>query len=503
MRTGCGHVNGKELLGFYTMAQTSFLLFVVVIIAMAVCMAWRVAEEELLERGMAENWLKKEDFRASLIRDEVMTKCGAPATSIRPEGNAVWVFYGIVAAISFTLLGWHNWYVLPPSHTATLLIVLNLLTILTGTLILHLGFFGRLLALYQRNLYRVQALTTCLQNIGLNDQQLDAWWNCRTFVLNDDLAIDYDLGGLAVSATFLINVILCMVLCTQVYREGFQAMMEPPGSYCAYACLYITMCLFKLLTIAISTYEEQYRHIPILQGLTSMARTSNSNNAHGNNDWNPNYNTTASDAFESEGLYIEGNTSQHNHEHMSDLSSHLRSLGIAISIGGTDSRDEIDIAGGATLGAEGASKSGLTGSRQSLPQLLIPPSLSSQLLHEPASGGAATPGGNASFQSKVGEPVDIGMVRSDSSMLRAPQLVRNISISVINNENRSQALAEMVSQIRKYDPYPCILGIPVMPALFSSCKVYIFIMFLLLGARIMVSVMRILLADDESSKIMM
>lgn len=55
--------------------------------------------------------------------------------------------------------GWHNWYVLPPSNTATLLIILNLLTILMSTLILHLSFFGRLLALYKRNFHRVECLT--------------------------------------------------------------------------------------------------------------------------------------------------------------------------------------------------------------------------------------------------------------------------------------------------------------------------------------------------------
>ena len=38
-------------------------------------------------------------------------------------------------------------------------------------------------------------------------------------------------------------------------------MMEPPGSYCAYACLYITMCLIKIFTIATNTFEEQFRHI--------------------------------------------------------------------------------------------------------------------------------------------------------------------------------------------------------------------------------------------------
>ena len=43
---------------------------------------------------------------------------------------------------------------------------------------------------------------------------------------------------------------------------------------------------------------------------------------------------------------------------------------------------------------------------------------------------------------------------------------------------------------RKYDPYPCILGIPVMPALFSTCKFYLFVVFLLVGTRIMVAVLK-------------
>ena len=43
-------------------------------------------------------------------------------------------------------------------------------------------------------------------------------------------------------------------------------------------------------------------------------------------------------------------------------------------------------------------------------------------------------------------------------------------------------------ELRKYDPYPCILGIPVMPGLFSSCKFYIFIMFTLIGVRVMMIV---------------
>jgi hypothetical protein len=60
-------------------------------------------------------------------------------------------------------------------------------------------------------------------------------------------------------------------------------------------------------------------------------------------------------------------------------------------------------------------------------------------------------------------------------------------------ESRRQIVAEMISQIRKYDPYPCILGIPVMPALFTTCKFYIFVCFLLIGTRIMVACLRMLM----------
>lgn len=49
----------------------------------------------------------------------------------------------------------------------------------------------------------------------------------------------------------------------QTWSEGFQAMMEPPGSYCTYASLYVTMCLIKIFTIATSTFEEQHRYSSI------------------------------------------------------------------------------------------------------------------------------------------------------------------------------------------------------------------------------------------------
>lgn len=215
---GCGYANGKELLGFYTMAQTSFLLFLSVVVAMAVCLAWRVAEDEREDYTAAEEMLKHHSPGAYELRSELLLACGNPASALRPEGSFVWVCFGIIAALSFTLLGWHNWSMLSPSLTSTLLIVLNLLTILMTTLILHLGFFGRILALYMRNYRRVSYLTKLLSRIERQEVELDHWWNCRTFVLNDDLSLDYDMGGLAVSATFVINVIVFFILIAQVYR---------------------------------------------------------------------------------------------------------------------------------------------------------------------------------------------------------------------------------------------------------------------------------------------
>ena len=42
----------------------------------------------------------------------------------------------------------------------------------------------------------------------------------------------------------------------------------------------------------------------------------------------------------------------------------------------------------------------------------------------------------------------------------------------------------MVSQIQKYDPYPCILGIPVMPRLFEAAKFYIHIFFVVISTKV-------------------
>ncbi len=58
----------------------------------------------------------------------------------------------------------------------------------------------------------------------------------RNFVLNEDLALDYDIGGLAVSATFLVDVLVFAVVVAQVFREGFYALMDPPGTS-KYVCI--------------------------------------------------------------------------------------------------------------------------------------------------------------------------------------------------------------------------------------------------------------------------
>ena len=35
------------------------------------------------------------------------------------------------------------------------------------------------------------------------------------------------------------------VLRVQTFTEGYDAMLEPPGSYCGYASLYLTSCLIR------------------------------------------------------------------------------------------------------------------------------------------------------------------------------------------------------------------------------------------------------------------
>jgi hypothetical protein len=71
-----------------------------------------------------------------------------------------------------------------------------------------------MLSVFLRNFKRVEFMTKLVED--LNEKKMDAWWNCRNFVLNEDLCLDYDIGGLAVSATFLITVAVFCILASQV-----------------------------------------------------------------------------------------------------------------------------------------------------------------------------------------------------------------------------------------------------------------------------------------------
>ena len=52
-----------------------------------------------------------------------------------------------------------------------------------------------------------------------------------------------------------------IVLIAALFQDGFIALREAPGSYCAYACMYFTLCLIKIFNIATQTFEEQRKHI--------------------------------------------------------------------------------------------------------------------------------------------------------------------------------------------------------------------------------------------------
>lgn len=432
---GCGFRNGQELLGYYTMAQTSFLLYVTVIVGMAGCMAWSVADEELKDRQCAEEWLKSTDKHAFEMRETVIKRFGRAASPIRPEGSVLWVFFGVVAALTFTLLGWNNWSVIPPSPVATLLIVLNILTILLSTLILHLGFFGRIIALYRRNLLRVSHLTALVMSTP--EKFLDSWWDCRSFVLNEDLSLDYDSGGLAVSASFLLTLVVFLVVLVQVGNDGFQALLEPPGSYCGYACLYFTMCLIRIFTLATSTFEEQHRHILGLQRLSMSI--------HGQSaifDKSELHERSCSfDSNGSIGLAV----TEDDHSNLPDTENPLISSGAQVQ---------------------------MPHNHPAAPASVSPPLPSSLTISEMSKGSALR---FSLYSSAAGGD---GMSRPVESA------------SPGESECRRQTIADIISQIREYDPYPCVFGIPVMPALFSTSKFYIFVVFSLLGTRVMVAVLR-------------
>lgn len=553
---GCGYENGEELLSVYTMAQTSFLLFFSVVILMAMCMAWKVDQDDVEERKAAEDWLKKEDLMAFHLRESIMKKFGSPSSSIRPEGNATWVFFGLVTALSFILLNWHNWEKLPPSDSGSLLILLNLLIILFSTLILHIGFFGRVIALYKRNYKRVEFLTKLVED--LCEKKLDAWWNCRNFVLNEDLALDYDIGGLAVSATFLITVGVFCILAWKCIYDGTGAILEAPGSYCAYASLYLCTCLIHIFTLATTTFEEQQRHIMGLQkkSLILLRRGASQANLSPASDWE--YSEALKESEERDNLLHrseEGSAGLKNSTRTIERSSSLEVDELQhVYFNEEDKKDGANLmnstlqapmsSGGGTSGlsisniitsvAHSASSSALFGSGATAQGSGHTSGFNEEKLAllceegehdndtQSASGTNLGSVDNSTLPRPTLSRTNSDSIRSPRSYGRKPQIQRlmsdsmaavsNSALNTLNSPNGSSglakptlsrnvsmrgtmeasrsALAEMISQIRDLDPYPCIFGIPVMPALFGYSKFYLFLLFAIAGCRVMLTVIR-------------
>lgn len=71
--------------------------------------------------------------------------------------------FGLVAACTFTLIGWRKWGDLPLTVVTVIVVMANVTTTLASVLMLHVGFHGRLIALYQGNLHRVQFLSKLLR----------------------------------------------------------------------------------------------------------------------------------------------------------------------------------------------------------------------------------------------------------------------------------------------------------------------------------------------------
>lgn len=71
--------------------------------------------------------------------------------------------FGLVAACTFTLIGWRKWGDLPMTVVTVVVVMANVTTTLASVLMLHVGFHGRLIALYQGNLHRVQFLSKLLR----------------------------------------------------------------------------------------------------------------------------------------------------------------------------------------------------------------------------------------------------------------------------------------------------------------------------------------------------
>lgn len=128
--------------------------------------------------------------RASLVPVPVPA---SPGHSVRPETTFPWLMFGLVAACTFTLIGWRKWGDLPPTVLTVVVIGANVTTTLGSVLMLHVGFHGRLIALYQGNLQRVQFLSKLLRCVGGEDCFLCCFWDFR--VVDELLGLCVRAGG--------------------------------------------------------------------------------------------------------------------------------------------------------------------------------------------------------------------------------------------------------------------------------------------------------------------
>lgn len=51
-----------------------------------------------------------------------------------------------------------------------------------------------------------------------------------------------------------------------------------------------------------------------------------------------------------------------------------------------------------------------------------------------------------------------------------------------------EAMRRMIVHMSESDPYPCVLGVPVKPALFATSKVYVFVCFAVISIKLMYDV---------------
>jgi hypothetical protein len=290
---------------------------------------------------------------------------------------------------------------------------------------------------------------------------LETWWNARSFILNEDLALDYDIGGLAVSATFFLVLTTFLVTIVQMCREGFRAVRTPPASFTGYASVYLTMCLIRIFTLATNTFNEQHRHIESLQRLNRhlIARPPSmmviDHTAHSPGD-DPALNPPP--------------------KHMAAAATAPASKSEALK--------------GPTFFIEG-----------DLPPLEEPAAVAKPLLKRGFSSSnhlgkaSYTPRSQRksvnSFQALEANITTEGVtIDEEEDADGASRRRRTFSMSGSSPEAERQSIADMIQQIRDYDPYPVIFGIPVMPSLFTTSKLYIFVCFVVIGSKVAIDVLR-------------